>query len=62
MPRGPAKKTLSQLNPDNLPPVRKSIGIMDLTVLDEFGTDKLNKKWVRDEYPTVLKPAQLHRK
>ena len=40
----PAKKTLAQLNPDHFPPVRQSIGTMDLTLLDEFGTDKPYKK------------------
>jgi len=44
LPSEPSKKTLAQLNPENLPPVRESIVTMDLTMLDEFGTDKPYKK------------------
>ena len=42
LPREPAKKTLEKLH--HFPPVRKSIGTMDLTLLDEFGRDKRYKK------------------
>ena len=44
LPIEPVKNTLAQLNPEKFPPVHNSIGTMDLTMLDGFGTDKPYKK------------------
>ena len=61
LPREPTKKTLAQLNPDHFPPVRNSIGTMDLTILDKFGTNKPYRKGVKDQNPSV-KPHRLRRR
>ena len=64
LPREPAKKTLAQLNPGHFSPVRQSIGTMDLTLLDEFGTDKPYKKGGRvtvTPHPKTTPAAQKKR-
>jgi len=62
LPREPAKKTLAQLNPDHFPPARKSIGTMDLSMLDEFGTDKPYKKAGRVTVPPNTKTTPAAQK
>jgi hypothetical protein len=44
LPRESERKSLVELNPDLFPPIRKSMGSVDLAMLDEFGSDKPYKK------------------
>jgi len=40
LPSDPVRKSLVELNLDQFPPVRRAMGSVDLTMLDEFGSDK----------------------
>jgi hypothetical protein len=44
LPGEPERKSLVDLNPELFPPMRQTMGSVDLAMLDEFGSDKPYKK------------------
>jgi len=59
LPRESERKSLVDLNPDLFPPIRKSMGSVDLAMLDELGSDKPYKKGGKGRHEPPVKRISI---